>query len=648
MTTLLLARTVCNYSEEQVWTLPNRDIVLEFDDGERFETRGRETILSWYLWHFHRMFPEVPLLRKHHIPRNRLTKGIFGDVCSECFFSAYDVMEGRVNIEDMCEQFYSQVINKVYNRFNMGVTGRYITTFDILEVLNFVDHPEVVAIREQLEPTVASVEHAYNQARALFKRPDKIDSQMVRSAASDLVSGGQLLQLSIARGFITDIDSSINPNPVLDCFATGVNDLYGSMMDSRSTSKSLYFASEPLQAVEYFNRKMQLITATVMFLVHGDCGKRTYSDWLIRPHDLKPLKGLRRMENGKEVMMNGTEKHLIGTVVKLRLPSECALDGHCVCSACFGELSKSLPHNSNIGHFSGTTMCEESAQAVLSIKHLDGSADVEAIDIDGSSMAYITEGGTSSTICKSEQLNGRRCAIIIDARDAKTLIDVCNVPDLSEISPQGISELSSIVFRVWDDNGAFFDEVVPTTFGSRKCFLSMAMLRHIRANGWSLTEPRGDYLIDITTFPADEVFLQLPLRHINMVDYMSGIERIYKGNKRRNTTGKGQMYLTDFADIVPATMYFHDMVQSKLNVSIAHLSVMLRGARVKSRDEMDFHIPNGNQGGEFGVYSENMMWGSLSAKMAYQEQHNVFINPTSYTINYRRDHPLDSFVKVRS
>ena len=39
---------------------------LVFDDGEMQTTR-RRTVVSSYFWEYHRKYPEIPLLIKHHI-----------------------------------------------------------------------------------------------------------------------------------------------------------------------------------------------------------------------------------------------------------------------------------------------------------------------------------------------------------------------------------------------------------------------------------------------------------------------------------------------------------------------------------------------------------------------------------------------------
>lgn len=632
-----IARDLLNtLDEDQIWALPNEEIVLVFDDGEEFITRGRETIFSYYLWDYHRKFPQMPLLKKHHIPRKRLDGDTHLNVGGVCYWDCFDIT--GTDIETLSLMFYA-LTNRIYNVFTARL-GAYVTSIDILDFLDVVDHPKIAEIVKNMRPTEDSIEHAYAAARPLLRDPAQIpDSQVVRSAASNLVSMGQVLQVTICRGFLTDVDSTINPNPVMGSFTEGIHSLFGSMMESRSAAKSLSFAKEPLQAVEYFDRKVQLGCAALHTLWRGDCGSRTYRPWLVRPQDVKCLAGIYRLVDGVEVPFRATDTALIGTVVKLRLPFDCNHPGGGVCSRCFGQMADSLPDDSNPGHFSGTTLCEDGAQKVISIKHLDGTAAVEDVEITDGSINFIAPGCLPSTIVKADTLVGRRCELIIDARSAKSLTDI-TLKDIDGLQAAAISELAAVIFRVWDRNNTYSDAVVPLTFGSRKSFLSSDLLKHMLKVGWSLTDVRGDYLVDITDFPVDHILFQLPMRQINMVDYMAGLERFYKG-ANRTRKGSAMKTVLDFDDPVGALVYFHDLVETKLSVNIAHLALMLKAAMVVSRKPRDYHIPGDGVVGEFGVYAENMTWGSLGGKMAFQGHHDVFTEMESYTVDYRRFHPLD-------
>ena len=60
------ARDLLNKSKNEIWELPQGWYDITFDNGEVFRSTSRRCIYTWYCWIFHRLFPETPLLPRHH------------------------------------------------------------------------------------------------------------------------------------------------------------------------------------------------------------------------------------------------------------------------------------------------------------------------------------------------------------------------------------------------------------------------------------------------------------------------------------------------------------------------------------------------------------------------------------------------------
>ena len=61
------ARTLLNYTIDELWNSLIGEFKLEFDDGTVIDTNYKETLYSFYFWTFHINYPNTPLLPTHHV-----------------------------------------------------------------------------------------------------------------------------------------------------------------------------------------------------------------------------------------------------------------------------------------------------------------------------------------------------------------------------------------------------------------------------------------------------------------------------------------------------------------------------------------------------------------------------------------------------
>ena len=92
---------------------------------------------------------------------------------------------------------------------------------------------------------------------------------------SGLVPDDQTAQSLIARGYLTDIDSTIFKKPIVS-FLDGLISLEDKAMESRSAAKALIFSGTNTADSEYFSRELQLLVSTLCRLHEGDCGSTKY------------------------------------------------------------------------------------------------------------------------------------------------------------------------------------------------------------------------------------------------------------------------------------------------------------------------------------------------------------------------------------
>lgn len=655
MSQLYTAREVCHWDKERVWGLADGPLTLVLDDGQ-IETTARATIFSYYLWVFHRKFPRTPLLQRHHLGNRQVEKGMELKLLGAGLFDCKDTYGTAVDMEELSLIAY-QTVNEVYNDFTTRLKA-YVSTITILDFVEAMEHTEIKRANDTAEPTQLSIDHAYHTIRdTLMKEGELPGNTIARMAKSGLVSMGQIQQCIGPRGFLTDIDSNIFRRPVLTGYTYGMHTLYDSLVESRSASKALEFAKDPVAESEYFNREMQLVASTLARLHRTDCGSKEYILFRVRSGDLKKIAGkYHLLDDGSYEAVKESDRQLIGKVIRMRSVLKCQHpDSYGVCSVCFGELALSIPHQTNLGHVCVTVMCEKISQNVLSTKHLDGSSKVDDFEVSEYDRRYIRAGTDvsiqkkalreeveSSTVIKlAERLAGMKVWLTLAETQAANLSDI-DYHDVNKLSPSNVTQLTEVNITVEESDEVRETVTVPVSMGARHSWLTAEALEYIKERGYKLSE-RGSYVIDLTGWDVDLPLFQLPLKHTDMVQYMKTIKSFIMaaGEPARSKTAKT---LRDYPTVDRGLVEFYNLISSKLTVNIAHLETIILSAMIRSESEMDHRLPRPIVEGELGSYRRNMELRSLGAAMAYERQAKRLTDIRSFTVKKRPDSVFDSLL----
>lgn len=661
------ARELLKYSIDELWDGLTGEFTLVFDDGE-LTTNAKFTVYSSYAWEFHRIYINTPLLLKHHVDHllsgKRLGSDTHLDLLGNAMWSVYDNYVGNIPAQevpafrDQLAELVYRLTNRMYNELTYRLES-HVTSIDIVDFLAVLDNTRVKAVNDGIEntpehrlgdmPTMeAAIDGCYREITDVLLSPTEMPHNPIAQAAkSGIVSMGQVLQCLGPRGFLTDTDSHIFRYPVLRGYVRGMRTLHNSMVESRSAAKSLLFSKTPLQQAEYFSRRLQLMSQVLRNLHTGDCGSQSYLHWNVRaavhgsdgklsqPGDLKFLKGKYYLaDDGQLKMIVGNEKHLIGKTLKLRSVIHCAHpDAYGVCSTCFGELSLSVPRDTNLGHMCCTSMTQKSTQNVLSVKHLDGSSAVDSIEVLGEDRKYLASGADETSYLLSERLKGKSVKLVIGQERAANITDILEVKNIEDLNITRVSELEEIGFMVSD--GRIEERV--TCFvhmGRRLASMSYPLLRYIAQHRWDVDE-QGNYVIDMANWVWTDPILVLPLKHINMSDHSAEISQMLESRvEDMQSRDKG---VSPDAFLVE----LFDLVNDKLNVNLAVLEVILYGAMIRSAENLDYALPKPWTERGLGVMKNSMAYRSGSAAMAYEGHHDFITSPMSYLLTNRVDHPLD-------
>lgn len=661
----LHARKLLEFSTEQLWDILDGPFKLVFDDGE-IETNANETLYSSYVWDAHRKFPGVPLLKEHHVGvllgGSRLNSGTHLALIGRVVWFIYDQVKNNHTEEEKLRLRYEfarlayVITNTMYNDLSYRLEA-HVMSLDILDFHQVYMHPKMVEMRDGLKPSYDSIADSYKTiTHVLRNEPALHNNPLSKFSRSSLASENQMHQCLGPRGFITDTDSLQFDEPVLRGYADGIRKFYDSAIESRSAAKSLVFSKAPLQDTEYFSRRLQLVAMGLENLHHTDCGTTRYMRWTVRGKetrdgktlydgDLKLLVGKYYKEDKEDAkeslkMIGAGDTHLIGKTIHLRTVLHCAHpDPVGVCSVCFGGLSDSIPPNSNLGHMCSTFITQKSSQSVLSVKHLDSSATVEAIVLSDSDKLLLKATVDGNSYQLADRLKGSKVSLVISADEASNITDIRDAESVRQLVITRVSELEAIGIVV--NNGKVINEgVVDVTVERRKASMTYELLQHIRDKGWTV-DKRGNYVIDMEGWDWSLPILTLPLKHFNMSDHSKDIARLLEGSV------KEIMVRDRFVNPDSMLGELFTLVNRKLSVNLAPLEVTFYTAMIVSAESCDYSLPKPWTMAGVGVLRNTMNFRSLSATMAFENHVKVILNPDSLALTNRTEHVFDALLMPR-
>jgi hypothetical protein len=639
-------RTLLGMTTEQLWESLWGEFILVFDDGE-IVTNHRETIYSSYAWDLLREFPATPVTMSHHV-KTILNGKLLGsnthlDLLASVVWDVFDAYENdtAVTLDRLAKRTY-EIVNHMYNDLSYRLE-EYVVSLDITDFVDMLDHPGIIEAKKPLydvpleKVTDRMVGECYERMGKVIRTdPTLTSNPLAKAARAGTVKFDQLLQCVGVRGFVTDIDSTQFRLPILRSFTEGYRKFEDSLVESRSAAKSLIFSKTPLQQAEYFSRRLQLMSMNIQHLHRGDCGTTKLVQWPVRKKDLKRLAGkyyLDKKENRLKAI-TGKEDHLVGTTIQMRSVMGCAHpDPVGVCSTCFGALAKAVPDFTNIGHLCCMLLTEKSSQSVLSVKHLDSSATIEAIVLGQDDKLFLRVGSDDNSYLMSDRLKGVKVKLVIPSESIPNINDVNEVDNVDDLTISRFSEIG-VVGLVVEQPKLIERKDVMTEVGGRLASLTHEMLHHIKKYGFDLNED-NNYVIDLTNWDWNKPILALPLRHFNMSDHSRDIARMLESSVRMMQERDRDLRPND------ALIQLYELVNSKLDVNLTVLDVVLKEAMIVSAERGDYSLPKPWTDEGFGVMSMSMLHRSLSAAMAFEDHRDTIVNPISYTLKNRLDHPFD-------
>ncbi len=624
---------------------------IEFEDNVTITSSKKKLIYSNYFWRFHREYQNLPILSTHHVSNvikdkalTSKTHAILLTIIGKDVVKYYGFeLPKDINKIALLDQ---QITNQIFNEVTQ-LAEDSITTIDILDFIEINDYPPVKSLVDNTKPNKESISNTYTKVRSiLLTDPEIKDNNLVKAVRSSMVNINQVLQCVTIRGFLTELDGAILPNPVMTNFVEGLGTLYDFLAESRSAARSLFFNDTKISDTEFFARRLQLLSMVVECIDYNDCGSTEYLNWRVNPPNKDIAKGINYPgdltfmfgklyldeETGELKEITKDDPSLYNKVIKLRSPLYCkAPNPHQICKTCFGRMSLNVGEKSILGHQAPATTTNQSTGAVLATKHLSMSSTGQTIILSKEAQRVFKINKEENLFILQPYLKDKKVRIMLNREEVNGLADVFTYDNIDKINLNRISSITGVAV-VYTEKATDINVVIDLVETNKKPIMTLEFLKHISFHKWT-TDIKGNFVFDMSSWNFDNPVFKLPEIEYNFSDHSSQMaEKIESSMKKIDERSR-----PDSPDSTVQDLFM--LVNSKLDVNLACLEVIIYASMIDDVDKQGLNRHSKSRA--LGVSRSLIAGRSLSNAYAFQEQDTFLVNSESFIKGNRPDSVLD-------
>lgn len=628
-----------------------------FEDGKVLLLSAPEIIVNRYLLQLlEKTVPDMPIYSRHSAT-NYYTNGIY---TSKTINTTFEVMfediiryiNGSRALSDKAFETMYDIVTEI-NNVVIPSKLAYSASLHILDFLEIQFNEELIRSiqKSYLEKTHDTVNESYGILEwNINNLPELKNNPLAIGYISKTFNPNQVKQMLGPRGYVTEINSKIFQYPISSSFTLGLTDIYDLTIESRSGAKALFLSNKAIQNSEYTARELQLVTMVVEELVDGDCGNTDYLPWKVRTiedagkSDLDNMLGKRYydpIEKCEKIIRKG-DKHLEGTTILLRTSMNCKLTNkkH-ICTACFGELSYNVHKHSNIGHLCTTFVTQQISQSILSTKHLTSSATSNDLKLTDVAANFFNIKSKIGYAFKPKLISGSKSkfSLIITQFDAPGLKDINPKINIHTLIPQRVTKIASFILSITPDNPKQKTENfnIHIKEGSKYGAFTYEFLQYIVDNGYVLDD-YDRYVIDLSNWTSTETILTLPQVEFNFLALSNAVKSKFKYMK----IDKGERSIETQESMLQSIF---DLINSKLNINIALLEVMVYAFSIMSIKDRNYDLSRNSVDTQLMSIGGILSRRSLGGLYAWERVLGIIISPTVFDGKNAFNHPLDVYIK---
>lgn len=627
----------------------NESFTVILRSGATFQTNTARMEVSSAFWGFYKSYKLLVARPEHFILSAPISNGDIQDIQSRFVRDIHETYVGVGYCKEKVWRILEETIEALYNNTILEY-GEYLVSYGSLEFGEIYRYPPIAKIRENIKNSPKSIVDAQKAVIEILRTdPELARSPLVIDLRTNNIKMEQFLQTVLTRGYNTEIDGHIYSKPIRGNYFQGITDPAEVLMESTLAAKALLHQGQPLEQTEYANRRIQISAAHVDFLINADCGSTVYADVELEGGLFTQMEGMNFKDGEVLRPLTDKDRHLIGTRVKMRLPQYCKFrDQQAVCEVCYGELAHSVPYGSNIGTIAATNSISQVSQRVLKVKHSEDSADVEEINISPAEREFIRLSEDGLQILLIKELVKRKITMRLDSVSRTKLLVASRLPILAlktvtKDNAPDLTEFDRVSFSVPDLDSTKRPIVyhVSVSRGSRRAYLTADFIKYMIRQGCSVGDD-GYYEVDLSGWDFSKGAFELPRVHMDMRDFASEVVAFLQssssGTSSRNL---GPMpRLNQYDDPTMALLDLSRLINSKVNVHITHISILVLMCMVDRDSQHDFRTPPLGVPTRFATYNELMTGRSLGAFFAYQGAAKELDSGIEQALNINRSQHL--------
>jgi len=640
-------RRILDFQPDDFMHNLSSNIRVKYEDGVVIEHTPNELVINRYVFRLLEIAPLEVIRSGFNITKhykngyyaassiNKAFEAILEDVIAVYVTPNYD----RSILTQLYSEMY-KIVNDVYNNV-VCENIKHISTLNIEDFVELQDDPALLESIAEIKanPSEAGIEKVYNTLENVINNhPNRHNNYIAKGYISGTIAANQVKQLLGVRGYVTEIDGNIFKKPISSNFVLGLSDMYDIAVESRSGAKALYLSNKAIALSEYFAREMQLVTMAVEKLVDGDCGNTNYMSWLVRDAegerkaDIINLAGKKYIkEDGTIGTLKPTDTHLIGKTIKIRSALHCKMeDPSHVCTSCFGDLSNTIPPDSNLGHITLIVMTAVISQLILSTKHVIASAFSGGISLEGELGKFFTIKNKNTLAFKSTAFSRTTVSysLSVEQSEGFGISDITQATDVRKLDPSRVSKVVSININATDKNGNVTTTPLVIKQGNRTGSFSYEFLEYIKTVGYAI-DSNECYCVSLDNWKPGVPIFVLQQVEYSYIDLAKAIKNEFKYMKNNHETPESFL------------QRIFDLVNSKLNINVSILEIVVYAFTAFDSDNGVYKLGRNSKEPRPAKMGKIVTNRSLGGALAWEETLETMTSAGSYYGRNNTDHLLD-------
>ena len=267
-------------------------------------------------------------------------------------------------------------------------------TFSLYDLADFMHrHPRAV---ELMNTTYANTDMSTGEVekdiicRALELKQMMIDDGMSMGqwlGMGGCISDSQFSQVFISIGFVSDMNSEIDPNIIDTSGFNGIKKPSQYQRESGKGRKAILNNSDKLPTSGWLDKKLMFAALNDIDYDMEDCGTNQYLR--VKLDTFKTYSRYRWQYTKEGDIIDELDLSKIGEYIEVRSPALCAgpAIGRGVCLKCYGRRHKTV-ENFHAGRLGGKGFCSTSSSQILATKHFQVT---KTMTVDASKFSELTK-----------------------------------------------------------------------------------------------------------------------------------------------------------------------------------------------------------------------------------------------------------------